>query len=96
MKIECIKLENINLEGITLTDELYKREEEDKELADALLSYLYDPIESNREHLLEETCDNIQVLLSVLKMLEIDIPEIADYWNTKHLEKIKERPRKED
>ena len=83
-----IELRNINLEGLTLVDELEKAEEEEKEFIQALVGYLYDKHEVSRNHLLEELCDTIQVKLSTLKVIDIDIPEIVDYWNTKHLEKI--------
>lgn len=48
-----IELKNIDLTGLNLTDELYKHDEEIKEFTDALLAYLYDPSEANRNHLLE-------------------------------------------
>jgi len=88
-----IELRNINLTGLTLVDELEKAEEEDKEFKQALLGYLYDKHDISREHLLEELCDTIQVKLSTMKTIDIDIEEIVGYWNTKHLEKIKDRPR---
>lgn len=91
-----IKLKNIDLTGLTLVDELVKAEEEEKEFKLALLAYLYDKHEISREHLLEELCDTIQVKLSAMKTIDIDVEEITTYWNTKHLEKIKNRPRKED
>ena len=91
-----IKLKNIDLTGLTLVDELEKAEEEEKELKLALLAYLTDRNEISREHLLEELCDTIQVKLSIAKSIDIDIEEIVSYWNTKHLEKIKDRPRKKD
>jgi len=90
-----IELRNINLEGLTLVDELLKADEEETEFKQALLGYLYDKHEVSREHLLEELCDTIQVKLSIMKTIDIDIEEIVSYWNTKHLEKIKSRPRKE-
>ena len=89
-----IRLKNINLTGLTLVDELVKAEEEEKEFKEALLGYLYDKNDISREHLLEELCDTIQVKLSTMKTIDIDIEEIVSYWNTKHLEKIKNRPRK--
>lgn len=92
-EIKGIVLRNIDLTGISFTDELSKRNEEFREFTDALLEYLVKPNEKNRKHLLEETCDNIQVLLSVLKQLDIDIPEITEYWNKEHLEKLRFRPR---
>lgn len=89
----CIKLKNIDLTGISLPEELDKRDEEYKEFRNAILEYLMD--NTQVDHLKEEACDVIQVVLSILKILGIDIPEIVDYWNTKHLEKLKDRPRKE-
>ena len=96
MKPIGIELRNIDLTGLTLVDELVKADEEEKEFREALIAYLYDKHEISREHLLEELCDTIQVKLSVMKTIDIDINVIADYWNTKHLEKIKNRPRKEN
>lgn len=91
-----IELRNIDLTGITLVDELEKRDEEYKEFADALLNYLYDTNGITKEHLKEEACDVIQVVLSVLKILDIEVEEITEYWNSKHLEKIKNRPRNKE
>lgn len=92
----AIELRNIDLKGLTLVDELVKAEEEEKEFKEALVGYLYDKHEISREHILEELCDTIQVKLSVMKTIDIDIETITDYWNTKHLEKIKLRPKKEN
>ena len=89
-----IELRNINLTGLTLIDEINKAEEERKELSDAILEYGYYPTTESKKHLLEESCDNIQVILSELKTIGIDIQEIVEYWNTEHLRKIKLRPRK--
>ena len=88
-----IELRNIDLTGLTLVDELVKQEEEEKEFREALVSYLYDKHEISRNHLLEELCDTIQVKLSTMKTIDIDVEEIVSYWNTKHLEKLKSRPR---
>ena len=90
-----IELRNINLTGFTLLDEMNKAEEERKELSDAILEYGYYPTTESKKHLLEESCDNIQVMLSILKTVGIDIQEIVEYWNTEHLRKIQLRPRKE-
>ena len=89
-----IELRNINLTGLTLIDEINKAEEERKELYEAMLEYGYYPTTESKKHLLEESCDNIQVMLSILKTVGIDIQEIVSYWNTEHLRKIKLRPRK--
>lgn len=90
-----IILKNIDLTGLTLPQELEKRDEEYKEFADALYIHLLERNVISKEHLLEESCDIMQVILSILKILGIDAIEVAEYWNTKHLEKIKDRPRKE-
>jgi len=95
LKAKGIELKNIDLTGISLPEELYKRDEEYKEFADALFTYLWDTNEITKEHLKEEACDVIQVVLSVLNILDIEVEEITEYWNTKHLEKLKDRPRKE-
>lgn len=100
-----IELKNIDLTGLTLMDELDKADEETKEFKDAVHEHLYlkidgwsqKAINESTEHIKEEFCDVVQSHLSVLKMLGIDIPEISEYWNTVHNEKIKNRPRvKED
>ena len=95
-QLNGITLRNIDLTGLTLVDELYKLDEERKELTEALLTYLFSPIEPNRNHLIEEICDNIQVPVSILGVLGIGIDELTTYWNKEHLEKLKDRPRKEN
>ena len=89
-----IELRNINLTGLTLIDEINKAEEERKELYEAIVEYRYYPTTESRNHVKEEACDNIQVILSELKTVGIDIQEIVEYWNTEHLRKIQLRPRK--
>lgn len=96
-----IELKNIELKDLTLMDELNKADEEAKEFKDAVHEHLYlkndnwskKAINESREHIKEEFCDVIQSHLSVLKILDIDIKEITEYWNTVHNEKIKSRPR---
>ncbi|CAI3193168.1 hypothetical protein [Clostridium neonatale] len=97
-----IELKNIDLKDLTLMDELNKADEETKEFKDAVHEHLYlkndnwsqKAINESIEHIKEEFCDVVQSHLSVLKILDIDIEEITEYWNIKHLEKIKGRPRK--
>ena len=86
-----IELRNIDLAGLTLIDEMNKAEEERKELYQAIVEYGYYPGTESKKHLLEEACDNVQVLLSELKTAGIDIREIVEYWNTEHLRKIQLR-----
>ena len=89
-----IELRNIDLTGLTLIDEMNKAEEERKELYEAIVEYGYYPETESKKHLLEESCDNIQVMLSILKTVGIDTQEIVEYWNTEHLRKVQLRPRK--
>ena len=90
-----IELRNIDLTRLTLIDEMNKAEEERKELYEAIVEYGYYPTTESRNHVKEEACDNIQIILSELKTVGIDIQEIVEYWNTEHLRKIQLRPRKE-
>ena len=83
-----IELRNIDLAGLTLIDEMNEAEEERKELYQAIVEYGYYPGTESKKHLLEEACDSVQVLLSELKTVGIDIREIVEYWNTEHLRKI--------
>ena len=86
-----IELKNIDLAGLTLIDEMNEAEEERKELYQAIVEYGYYPGTESKKHLLEEACDNVQVLLSELKTVGIDVREIVEYWNTEHLRKIQLR-----
>ena len=86
-----IELRNIDLARLTLIDDMNKAEEERKELYQAIVEYGYYPGTESKKHLLEEACDNVQVLLSELKTVGIDIREIVEYWNTEHLRKIQLR-----
>lgn len=88
-----IELRNIDLTGLTLLDEMRKADEEKAEFYEALVEYGYERTPENRNHLIEEACDNIQVILSELKCIGIDEFEISEYWSNEHLEKIKSRPR---
>ena len=86
-----IELKNIDLAGLTLIDEMNEAEEERKELYQAIVEYGYYPGTESKKHLLEEACDNVQVLLSELKTVGIDVREIVEYWNTEHLRKLQLR-----
>lgn len=88
-----IQLKNIDLSKISISTEISKKTEEDNELYNALLEVLYEPNKGNYEHVMEEAADVIQTVLSILKIINIDTVEFAEYWNNKHLEKIKNRPR---
>lgn len=91
MKIE---VKSIDLTGLTLEDELKKRDEENAEFIEALNDYLETNDFVTRQHLLEESCDVVQVIFSILGSIGIDIEELSHYWNSTHINKIKDRPRK--
>ncbi len=99
-----IILQNIDLTGITLFDELNKLAEERAEFKDAILVYMTiktsskdgEEIEECKNHIIEEFWDTMQVKLGVLDKLGITAQEVMQGY-PKHLEKIKNRPRvKED
>lgn len=90
MKIE---VKSIDLTGLTLEDELKKRDEENAEFIEALNDYLETNDFITKQHLLEESCDVIQVIVSILKSIGITVEEFCTYWNEKHIEKMKDRPR---
>lgn len=88
-----IQLKNIDLQGLTIEHEILKSDEENEELNAAIDDYLNNPCEDTKNHLLEEICDNIQVQLSKLTVLKIDLKEFINYWNNEHLiNKIPNRP----
>lgn len=80
-----IKLKNIDLEGVTLSDEIKKVEEEDREFESAVLC-------STKKHQIEEFWDCMQARLGVLQLLGIGEDEVMEGYR-KHLKKIKNRPR---
>lgn len=98
--MNSINLIELNLDGYTVWDELDKQYEEHKELDDAIEEFKYaefykcDNTGETRQHLLEELCDNIQIVVSIANKLDISAEEIANYYNTVHAGKMKNRPRK--
>lgn len=96
LKQEDIQLKNINLEGITLTEQYKKIEEEEKEFSDSLLSMKYDNEKETYyldiDHVIEEFYDTIQAKLGLLNMFGISADEVMKHY-LKHLEKLENRPR---
>ena len=90
---KLINLADLNLQGITPSDELLKVQEENKEFEMAILECLCNPIEENKLHAIEEFWDKVQSSLSYLQItLDIKADEVMEKYNL-HLEKIKNRPR---
>lgn len=86
MKTNAIELKNINLDGVTVIEELEKLREEQKELRKAVIL-------KNRENIKEEFWDVMQSWMGFLQLkFNITAEELMEYY-PKHLEKIKDRPR---
>lgn len=82
-----IELKNINLENVTLIDQVSKVKEEDQEFLNAVRY-------EEEEHAIEEFWDKVQSSLGLLyKMRGITADEVMSGYKY-HLEKIKNRPRK--
>jgi len=82
---EGISLKNINLEAISLRDQLEKIEEEEKEFYAAIVNM-------DRENMIEEFWDCMQSKLGMLNKFGIGAQEIMESYQ-KHLVKIQNRPR---
>ena len=90
---KLINLVDLNLQGITPSDELLKVKEENKEFEMAVFECLCNPIEENKLHAIEGFWDKVQSSLSYLQItLGITANEAMEQYHL-HLEKIKNRPR---
>lgn len=87
-----IELKNINLDNISISEQITKIEEEDNEFNMALLEYGYHKNYITQNHLIEEFWDTVQARIGVLQKVGIDINTIMEQY-PKHLEKIRNRPR---
>lgn len=85
---------NIDLSKITFINQIKKTQEEDKEFLEAIMQYKLGI--GSREHVKEEICDKFQAALGLAEKQGIPAEEIEEYFNTTHVEKIKNRPRQED
>lgn len=91
-----IVLKNIDLNDITIIQEVNKYDEETKEFNEAFYEYTVHENMENKDHLIEEYFDVLQSMLGLLDKLGITAQEVMQEY-PKHLEKIKNRPRvKED
>lgn len=88
-----IVLKNIDLTGITPSDEREKISEEDREFENAIYESLVDKSYDNYKHAIEEFWDTVQARLGLLQLtLGINAEEIMEHYKY-HEEKIKNRPR---
>lgn len=87
-----IVLKNIDLNDITIIQEVNKYDEETKEFNEAFYEYTVHETIENKEHLIEEYFDVLQSMLGLLDKLGITAQEVMQEY-PKHLEKIKNRPR---
>lgn len=87
-----IKLKNIKLDNVSISEQLNKISEEDNEFDMAVLEYCHVNNIKNKNHLVEEFWDTVQARLGVLQKVNINASEIMEQY-PKHLEKIKSRPR---
>jgi len=84
-----IKLKNIDLTGISIEQQTQKVTEEDNELIKAIVN-------RDKDNAIEEFWDCVQVRLGALDIaMEIKAEEVMEGY-PRHLEKLKNRPRKKD
>lgn len=84
-----IKLKNIDLKGISVNEQSQKICEEEGEFIVAL-------IKKDKENAIEEFWDIVQAHLGLLQVdLGITVEEVMEGY-TKHLKKLKNRPRKKE
>ena len=86
-----IKLKNIDLTGVSHRQQYQKSAEEENEYWDALNGFIKGT--DTKEHVIEEFFDWVQAELGILSMRGITAEEVMKRY-PKHLEKLKNRPRK--
>jgi|GEM_PF-720250 len=85
---EGIVLKNIDLSNITMVQQVQKIQEEDIEFIEALENL-------DLDNAIEEFFDLMQARIGLLQKFGISVETIMSKYH-KHLEKIKNRPRRED
>lgn len=88
-----IKLVNIDLTGWNGLQQYQKIEEELNEFDGATVEYILHNTEANKAHAIEEYLDVVQSALGLLAIAGITADEVQAYY-PKHLEKLKDRPRR--
>ncbi|WP_238899341.1 hypothetical protein [Clostridium sp. YIM B02500] len=94
VNVTGIELKNIDLTGISELDQLDKIKEEEIEFREAFIEYLQKQTKENKLHVIEEFWDRVQSPLGLLNMYGITAKEVQAYY-PKHLEKLKDRPRRD-
>ena len=84
-RVSMIELKNINLEGITITEQIRKIEEENDEFRTAV-------IKGDVDNAVEEFFDLMQASLGALQKMGLRADYVMKQY-PKHLEKLKFRPR---
>lgn len=80
-----MELKNIDLDNISLKEQMEKVAEETKELQEAILN---EPV----KNIIGEFWDVVQANLGLLSKFGISADRVMEYY-PKHLEKLKDRPR---
>lgn len=95
-EVKAITLKNIDLTGISCSDELQKLQEERKEFENAVFEALCNRNPENDRHAIEELLDEFQTCLGyIYKTLGITAQEVMDHYYL-HEAKLKSRPRKKE
>lgn len=95
LKQEGIQLTNIDLTGISEDEQWEKMCEEENEFAEAYFQYMNNKTSENKSHVIEGLFDEFQCKLGLLEKEGITAEEVMKEY-PKHLEKLKNRPRKEE
>lgn len=90
-----MKLIDLDLSKVSKLQQANKILEEIQEYDEARREYEKEANMITKEHLIEEFCDLIQAEIGEMQVFyNIRTDEIEEYWNTKHLKKMENRPRK--
>lgn len=79
-----MKIKAINIDGVTKEEQISKFVEEVEEFITAVLI-------NDIENIKEEYCDLITAGAGVLLKCNIDDMQLEEYFNSKHIDKLKER-----
>lgn len=87
-----IELKNIDLTGITSTEQSKKVIEEEEEFKEAFAEYINYRTQESRIHLIDETLDEFQSKLGLLEKEGIKAEEVQAYYSA-WVKKLENRPR---
>lgn len=89
---EFIQLKNIDLTGWDGPRQCRKIREELEEFEEATADYIVFNTQKSKDHAIEEYFDVLQSALGLLAIVGISAEEVMNQYS-KHLEKVKNRPR---